>query len=154
MKTKKLRWNMFWIVCLLLLPQAPVFAVEKPNLAPQLSEITKTTLYEFSVTLQKPLLPTAALVFVFPEEFNLTYLRMAGSSQVNGGFDVMVSGRTVQIKRSGLGAEIPANTALTFLFGNIKNPSKPGVFRIESWIEENPHGRSVPVFHDVSITEN
>ena len=154
MKTKKLRWNMCWIICLLLLSQVPVFAVEKPSLAPQLSVMTKTTLYEFSVTLQQPLLPTAALVFVFPEEFNLTYLRMAGSSQVNGGFNVVVSGRTARIKRSGLGNEISANTEITFLFGNIKNPSKPGVFRVESWIEVNANSRSVPVFHDVTITEN
>ena len=97
---------------------------------------------------------TAVMLFVFPEEFNLTHLRMAGSPQINGGFDIVVSGRTVRIKRSGLGNEISPDTDISLLFGNIKNPSMAGVFSIESWVEKSPDRRSSSVFCDVNIIED
>jgi hypothetical protein len=81
--------------------------------------------YQISFNISKKI-PSKALIRVtFPGGFDLSNLMIAGSSTINGGFDLKVDGQVVTLKRSGLGREIPASEKVDVKFAIVKNPQQP-----------------------------
>jgi hypothetical protein len=61
----------------------------------------------------------------FPPEFDLSDLLIAGSTTINGGFEIAVDKQVIVMKRSGLGKELPANEDADLKFAIVRNPGKP-----------------------------
>jgi len=81
--------------------------------------------YQINFEVSKPIPVNAIIRVIFPDEFDLSDLIIAGSTTINGGFDLSVNRQVVTMKRSGLGKEIPANAKADVKFAIIKNPDQP-----------------------------
>lgn len=81
--------------------------------------------YQVNFEISKPIPPKATIRVLFPDEFDLSDLMIAGSTTINGGFDLQVNSQVLTMKRSGLGREIPANEKVDVKFAIIKNPKEP-----------------------------
>lgn len=88
-------------------------------------ESGKSSVYQINFVISKPIPPKAIIRVTFPGEFDLSDLRIAGSTTINGGFDLEVNNQVLTMKRSGLGLEIPANEKVDVKFAIIKNPKEP-----------------------------
>ena len=81
--------------------------------------------YQINFEISKPIPAKAIIRITFPDEFDLSDLIIAGSTTINGGFDLSVKNQVVTMKRSGLGKEIPANNKVDVKFAIVKNPDQP-----------------------------
>jgi len=88
-------------------------------------EAEAASIYQIEFRLSKPLSPKGVIQIKFPKGFDLSNLQVAGSSTINGGFDLKVEDQTVILKRSGLGRLIKANEKADVKFAIVKNPSTP-----------------------------
>jgi len=89
------------------------------------TEIAKSSVYQINFIVSKPIPVKAIIRVIFPDEFDLSDLMIAGSTTINGGFDLIVDKQVVTMKRSGLGREIPANEKVDVKFAIVKNPNQP-----------------------------
>lgn len=81
--------------------------------------------YQINFVVSKPIPAKAIIRVTFPDDFDLSDLMIAGSTTINGGFDLSVNRSVVTMKRSGLGREILANEKVDVKFAIIKNPDQP-----------------------------
>jgi hypothetical protein len=101
-------------------------------------ESGKSSIYQINFVISKPIPPKAIIRVIFPAEFDLSDLMIAGSTTINGGFDLEVDRQMVIMKRSGLGREISANEKVDVKFAIVKNPNQPGDnYKIEIEILDN-----------------
>lgn len=88
-------------------------------------ETGKNSIYQINFIVSKAIHPRAGFRVTFSDGFDLSDLLIAGSTTINGGFDLSVEKQVVIIKRSGLGREIPANEKVDIKFAIVKNPREP-----------------------------
>ena len=81
--------------------------------------------YQINFEISRPIPAKAIIRVTFPDEFDLSDLIIAGSTTINGGFDLSVNKQVVTMKRSGLGREISANEKVDVKFAIVKNPGQP-----------------------------
>ena len=82
----------------------------------------KGSLYEISFITSFILDSKCEFLIEFPKELDISALKIAGSSSINGGFVVTNDNGSIQIRRSGLGDSIPMGQAVDLKLGIIKNP--------------------------------
>lgn len=99
----------------------PDLPVKVRALAAQPGEVS---LYEISFTTADSLSRRAEILLDFPAEFDLSLLRVASSTSINGGFKLVREGNQVRVQRTGLGAVIPAGRKVEIQLGLIRNPSR------------------------------
>lgn len=90
------------------------------------AEADANSIYQVSFVASKPIPPKAVIRITFPPEFDLSELMIAGSTTINGGFEIKVEKQILTMKRSGLGREIPANEPVDVKFAIVKNPKRSG----------------------------
>jgi hypothetical protein len=88
-------------------------------------ESAANSIYQVKFSVSKPIPASAMFRVTFPPEFDLSDLLIAGSTTINGGFEIAVEKQVVVMKRSGLGKELPANQTADLKFAIVKNPGKP-----------------------------
>ncbi|UCE07713.1 MAG: hypothetical protein JSW07_06695, partial [bacterium] len=94
------------------------------QVVPKHAQSGKSSIYQINFVVSKPIPPKAIIRVTFPEEFDLSDLMIAGSTTINGGFDLTVDKQLVTMKRSGLGREIAANEKVNVKFAIVKNPKQ------------------------------
>ena len=94
------------------------------NFFPKDATTEALTIYILEFSLEQPIPANANFRFTFPAEFDLAMVEIAGSSSINGGFEVSVKENQVQIARSGLGDEVPAGKKTDLKFALVKNPTE------------------------------
>lgn len=99
----------------------PDLPVKVRALAAQPGEVS---LYEISFTTADSLTRRAEIILDFPTEFDLSLLRVASSTSINGGFKLVRERNQVRVQRTGLGAVIPPGRKVELQLGLIKNPSR------------------------------
>lgn len=90
------------------------------------AEADANSIYQIGFVASRPIPPKAIIRVTFPPEFDLSELMIAGSTTINGGFEIKVEKQILTMKRSGLGREIPANEAVDVKFAIVKNPKRSG----------------------------
>lgn len=88
-------------------------------------ESAANSIYQVKFSVSKPIPANAMFRVTFPPEFDLSDLLIAGSTTINGGFEIAVDKQVVVMKRSGLGKEVPANQSADLKFAIVRNPGKP-----------------------------
>lgn len=88
------------------------------------AEADANSIYQIRFSVAKPIPPRAIIRVTFPAEFDLSEVIIAGSTTINGGFDLKVDQQVVTLKRSGLGRPIPANEPVDVKFAIVKNPRR------------------------------
>jgi len=88
-------------------------------------ESAANSIYQVKFSVSKPIPANAMFRVIFPLEFDLSDLLIAGSTTINGGFEIAVEKQVVVMKRSGLGKEVPANQSADLKFAIVRNPDKP-----------------------------
>ena len=89
------------------------------------SDVEASSIYEIYFSIAQEIPQKAVIVVTFPENFDLAGVIIAGSTTINGGFEVTVDGSKVLLKRSGLGRIIKPYEKVDVKFANVKNPSEP-----------------------------
>ena len=87
-------------------------------------EAEAASLYQINFRVAKTISPQAVIQVRFPSEFDLSDLSIAGSSTINGGFELEVKNQLLILTRSGLGREITPNEKVDVKFAIVKNPAK------------------------------
>lgn len=85
----------------------------------------EVSLYEVSFTTKDSLGRRAEIVLEFPAELDLSLLRLASSTSINGGFKISRDRNVVRVQRTGLGAVVPPGKNVALQLGLIKNPVQP-----------------------------
>lgn len=88
------------------------------------AEADANSIYQIRFSVARPIPPKAIIRVTFPAEFDLSEVLIAGSTTINGGFELLVDKQVVTLKRSGLGRTIPANEAVDVKFAIVKNPRR------------------------------
>ncbi|MDZ7266336.1 MAG: hypothetical protein ONB48_04335 [candidate division KSB1 bacterium] len=84
----------------------------------------EVSLYEIRFTTGDSLAARAEIILDFPAEFDLSLLRVASSTSINGGFKLVRERNQVRVQRTGLGAMIPPGRNVELQLGLIKNPGR------------------------------
>lgn len=130
------RWNKAWgnyifllnlIITMLafLIQSAMALPADSVEVIAKHPESEASSIYVVKFAVAKPIPAKALFLVTFPPEFDLSDLLIAGSTTINGGFEVSVQKQVVIIKRSGLGKEVPANQKADLKFAIVKNPALP-----------------------------
>ena len=98
------------------------YSQEQFELTAMFPEANAMSIYKLDFTLADTLKADGQLKITFPEAFDLSKVKMAGSSTINGGFTVKVADSTVLVSRSGIGNVVLPGTPVDVKFANIKNP--------------------------------
>ena len=104
--------------------------IDSLSVKPVNPEAEAITIYEVSFVLSDTLPSDAVIMVTFPDGFDLSRVKLAGSSTINGGFKVSVDGQRVAIKRSGLGRPILPGESVEVKFANVRNPVAEGEYVI------------------------
>ena len=104
--------------------------IDSLSVKPVNPEAEAITIYEVSFVLSDTLPSDAVIMVTFPDGFDLSRVKLAGSSTINGGFKVSVDGQRVAIKRSGLGRPILPGENVEVKFANVRNPVAEGEYVI------------------------
>ncbi|MDZ7264706.1 MAG: hypothetical protein ONB16_08990 [candidate division KSB1 bacterium] len=88
------------------------------------AEADANSIYQIRFSATKPIPPKAMIRITFPPEFDLSEVMIAGSTTINGGFELKVDKQVVMLKRSGLGRPIPPNESVDVKFAIVKNPRR------------------------------
>lgn len=92
---------------------------------PKDAGVGKNSIYEIYFSLEKEISNNASIFITFPDSFNLAGITIAGSTTIDGGFDLTVNDRQIVLKRSGLGRKIKPYEKVSVKFANVRNPSLP-----------------------------
>ena len=104
--------------------------IDSLSVKPVNPEAEAITIYEVSFVLSDTLSSDAVIMVTFPDGFDLSRVKLAGSSTINGGFKVSVDGQRAAIKRSGLGRPILPGENVEVKFANVRNPVAEGEYVI------------------------
>lgn len=113
-----------------------IYGQNELQLKPMFPEAGKVTIYELKFNPPDSLDAKAQLKIVFPKVFDLSKVKMAGSSTINGGFQVDVVDSTVILKRTGLGQTLLPGEKVDVKFANVVNPLTPDEMyevKVEIW---------------------
>lgn len=114
-----------WPILMVLLLHGAAVSQEQLEVKAMFPEANAITIYKLQFILADTLNTDSHIKIVFPADFDLTKVKMAGSSTINGGFKVTVDDSTVILKRSGLGNVISPGKKVDVKFANVKNPPTP-----------------------------
>jgi hypothetical protein len=81
------------------------------------------TIYDFVISINEEVPSKSQILLIFPSQFDLSKVSVADSRTLDGGLEVSVKQDTVEIKRSGRGKNIDANTPIDLKIGLIVNPA-------------------------------
>jgi hypothetical protein len=81
------------------------------------------TIYDFVISINEDVPSKSQILLIFPSQFDLSKVTVADSRTLDGGLEVSVTSDTVEIKRSGRGKTINANTPIDLKTGLIINPA-------------------------------
>jgi len=118
------------IACIFCLSSPSRAVIDSLSVKPIDPEAGEVSIYQVSFVLSDTLPSDAVIIVTFPEGFDLSRVKVAGSSTINGGFKVSVDGQRVAIKRSGLGRPIPPGESVDVKFANVINPAREGKYAI------------------------
>lgn len=104
----------------------------------------EVSLYEVSFTTKDSLDRRAEIVLEFPSGLDLSLLRLASSTSINGGFKLTRDRNVVRVQRTGLGEAVPPGKNVALQLGLIKNPAQPGS-NVEVAIEIRSAAQTVQV---------
>ncbi len=85
-------------------------------------EAGATTLLTATFVLSDTLRPDGAIELTFPPGFDVSNVKIAGSSRINGGFRVQVQGQTVRLLRQGRGRTLPPGEKVDVKIATVVNP--------------------------------
>lgn len=114
----------------------PAIAQEQITISPLFREPGVNSIYEIKFTPTKAIPADAQFKVIFPEGFDLTKVKIAGSSTINGGFKTSVKDSVVLIERSGLGNIVAAGENVDLQFTTVKNPVTDKNYTITVEIQE------------------
>lgn len=98
-------------------------AQNKASLTALSAEPAKNAMYKMTFDLEQELDANAEVTIDFPEEFDLSTVKVAGSNDINGGFQFDTDKNKLTLKRSGLGRAVPSGKNVSIIFGPLKNPA-------------------------------
>lgn len=81
-----------------------------------------SSIYQFSFITADTMHSEAVFEIVFPGTIDISRVKIAGSSTINGGFSVSVSTDTVIVNRSGNGKAIEPGQSVSIEIATVKNP--------------------------------
>jgi hypothetical protein len=112
------------IFALLLFPafSSAIFAQTNAEFSVLNPIAAEKSVYRLAFTTDDTLRENAIFSFVFPEEFDVGQTHIAGSSTINGGFNLSTQQDTVMVARSGLGSAVPPDTPVVLYLALVKNP--------------------------------
>jgi hypothetical protein len=84
----------------------------------------EVSIYQISFVASDTLYPDGQISITFPADFDLTNVKIANSTSINGGFKVSVQNNKVILKRTGLGRMVLPKEKVEVKFANVKNPKK------------------------------
>jgi hypothetical protein len=84
--------------------------------------VNALSVYEYRFTTADSLYNDAEIRLSFPEAFSTANVKLAHSSDANGGIKVTVVNREIVLRRAGIGKTVPPGTAVSIQFANMKNP--------------------------------
>jgi len=114
---------LFLITCFVVFLNSSAFAQDAVKIRPVNSKPKAVSIYELSFTTTETLNPDGQISIVFPDNIDLSKVRAAGSSTINGGFKTRVDGNKIILSRTGLGRRILPNKKVDVKFANIVNPT-------------------------------
>lgn len=119
------RWGWIWTACFLLLLAPSLLLAQADSVRVNaLNPVAgEASVYQLSFVASDTLQPDGVIAVVFPSEFDLSNLKIANSTTINGGFKVSVQGNRALLQRSGLGRKVVPNEKVEIKFATIKNPS-------------------------------
>lgn len=117
--------NFINLLILLLFSNTLVFAAPQDSVKVNpLNPVAEAiSIYQISFVTSDTLYPDGKIAIIFPADFDLSKVIMAGSTSINGGFKVSVQGNKVILRRTGLGRSIMPKERVEVKFANVKNPS-------------------------------
>ena len=83
------------------------------------------SVYTLSFVTTDTLLPDAQIEITLPDDFDLSNVRIANSTTINGGFNAMVNGSKIVLQRKGRGKIILPREKVDIQFGLVLNPTIP-----------------------------
>jgi hypothetical protein len=117
---------LFFIISIfILISAAQASPADTVNVVARHAESNAKSIYKIEFRLATAISPKAILKVTFPDGFDLSELKIASSTTMNGGFDAEVNGQVLLLKRSGLGREIKPGEKVDVNFAIVKNPLKP-----------------------------
>ncbi|NOZ60120.1 MAG: hypothetical protein GXO74_00410 [Calditrichaeota bacterium] len=126
-RTNETKFFKFFLLALVFLTVGGwqfALAQDQAILLPKDSTQKAETIYYLKLALSKPIPADAVFIFQFDAAFDLSNTEIAGSSSINGGFEIKVDGQKLTISRTGLGEEIPAKKKVELKFALVKNPDQ------------------------------
>jgi len=123
-ETKKFTY-VFFFINFFLIHVVSGFSADSVLVKAKNNEADVKSIYEVQFSISQAIPSEAEMIVTFPEYFDLSEVLLAGSTTINGGFDLKVEAPKVIITRSGLGRIIEPNEKVDIKFANVRNPSKP-----------------------------
>lgn len=117
-----MRLTLIILIVLLSLPISWASPQDSVRINPINPSSGANSIYQISFVARDILHSRGAIAITFPEEFNLSELKMANSTTINGGFKVSVERNKVILQRTGLGRKVMPNESVEIKFAVIKNP--------------------------------
>lgn len=121
-KMKYFRVPTALLMVLPLLFTAPLRAQNSMTIAPIDASVGATSLYRLEFALPDSLPVRGALSIVFPQQFDLSNVKIAASSTIKGGFTTAVVGQEVIVVRKGEGDLHRPGERVDLLLSAVKNP--------------------------------
>jgi hypothetical protein len=87
------------------------------------SKINSNTLYKITFVSSVDIPSGAQIILIFPPEFDLSQLSLAGSNKIDGGFLLTKDGQRIVVQRKGEGNIVSQRSKVDLLLSVIKNPS-------------------------------
>lgn len=87
------------------------------------------SIYVVQFSLSDSVSSTAQMRISFPDGFDLSTVKMAGSNSIKGGFTTQVSGNDVVVSRTGKGSALAAGRMYEIMLANITN-APPGTYTV------------------------
>ncbi len=97
----------------------------------------KKSLLKLKLNLENDLGKRASFNLAFPEKYDLSSMKIAGSKNLKGGFQLSKSGQNISIVRKGGGAAAIAGSDVEIIFGTITVPGENAPKSVEITIEFN-----------------
>ncbi len=125
--TTRLRIILVLIVSLILTSSGFGLPANQISIHPNDSGNKANSIYHVELKLENDIPANATILCRFPESFDLKNVIIAGSTTINGGFELKVKDNTVIMQRSGLGHVIKANTPVDLKFAEVIAPDVESV---------------------------
>ncbi|MCI0512396.1 hypothetical protein L0128_04210 [candidate division KSB1 bacterium] len=154
MFNQQLKRNLFLSI-LVMLPGlwAGLMAQTAVTIKPLFNQEKAATIYEVKFTVREALAADAEFELIFPGSYNLTKVTLAGSADINGGFQTSVKDSTVTLKRSGLGKIVPTGSVVTLQLATIVNPGKAGEYPVRFQVKSSRGDAAIATAVPVQIAK-